>query len=104
MFKTSSIINHSYRNSKDINRAWNLVKVWWYIAPHLLSAGLPRMVCVFVSTLSIPEGKQFFMVFNQASHHEKQRAKRPTSFSRLPRFHACRASNASLHTFEVVDG
>ena len=27
MSKTSSIINHSYRNSKDINRALNLVKV-----------------------------------------------------------------------------
>ena len=54
------------------------------------------MACAFVSTLSVPEGKQFFMIFNQASHHQKQRAKRPRKskpipkFSRQPpRFHGC---------------
>lgn len=85
------------------------------------SMGLPRMACAFVSTLSVPEGKQLFMIFNQASHHQRQRAKRPRKskpspkfYRQPPRFHGCFAfilakeyrrpfSNAGLHTFDVVD-
>ena len=79
------------------------------------------MACAFVSTLSVPEGKQFFVIYNQASHHEMLRVKRLTKskpshmFSlQSPRFHSCLAfmleeeyrrpsSNAGLHTFDIDD-
>ena len=80
-----------------------------------------REWCAFVSTLSILGGEQFFMIFNQASYHEKQRAKRLTRskpsylfFYQPPRFHSFLAlmlveeyrkpsSKASLHNFDIVD-
>ena len=104
---------------------WHFFGWWndpfWSWRSISFSMGLPRIACAFVSTLSVPEGKQLFMIFNQASHHQKQRAKRPRKskpipkFSRQPpRFHGCFAfilakeyrrpsSNAGLHTFDVVE-
>ena len=107
-----ALLWHFFGSRNDPFRNWRSTS---------FSVVLPRMVCTFVSALSVPERKQFFIIFNQASHHEKQRAKRPTksktshifssatSFSRLPRFNGCRRipqtvkQRSGFHTFDIVD-
>ena len=65
----SALLWHFFGSRNDPFRNWRSTS---------FSGDLPRMAFTFVSALSVPERKQFFMIFNQASHHEKQRAKRLT--------------------------